>query len=426
MRDRGRGLVGVWAALALLGAGTAGCSHGPDGPAVIEVDAPTALVDRAVHVRITGLPPGAEVTVGSRATDLRGRQWSGRAVFRADADGRVLLDTAAPRSGTYQGADGMGLFWSMAPQDGDPEQSSFFPAPSPQHGYEVTLTADLPGHPSASRTLTRAWFADGVTSRKLTPAADGVAGELFLPAPGTPRHPAVLVFGGSEGGNGGTSTASLLASHGYPALALGYFGLPGLPDRLEDIPLEYFVRAADLLAGQPGTDPAHLLVLGYSRGSEAALLLADHYPERVHGAIVYSPSSQVNNGFPDRDTTAWTEGGKAVPLGPIPLDRVSGPVLALAGADDLLWPSPRSARQIVQELDADHDPYPHRALVYPDAGHGVGTYPYLAAGTRPVHPVTGRSSDFGGTRAGDAAAQAAGWPEVLALLASLTGSAAQG
>ncbi|WP_033257023.1 acyl-CoA thioesterase/bile acid-CoA:amino acid N-acyltransferase family protein [Kitasatospora phosalacinea] len=421
MGERLRGRAGVLAALALVGAGSAGCSNGPGTPAVIEVDAPTALADRAVHVRITGLPPGAEVTVGSRATDLQGRQWSGQAVFRADADGRVLLDTAVPRSGTYQGADGMGLFWSMAPQDGDPEQASFFPAASPQHGYGVTLTAAAPGRPSASRTLTRTWFGDGVTSRKLTPAADGIAGELFLPAPGTPRRPAVLVLGGSEGGNGGTSTASLLASHGYPALALGYFRLPGLPDRLEDIPLEYFARAAELLAGQAGTDPAHVLALGYSRGSEAALLLADDYPELVHGAIVYSPSAQVNGGFPNPGTTAWTKDGKAVAQGPVPLDRVSGPVLAVAGADDLLWPSPRSARQIVQELDADHDPYPHRALVFPDAGHGVGTYPYLAAGTRPTHPVTGRQSYLGGTRAGNAAAQAAGWPEVLALLASLDG-----
>jgi len=409
------------AALALVGAGTAGCSSAPGGPAAIEVDAETSLTDRAVHVRITGLRSGEEVTVGSQAEDQQGKRWSGRAVFRADARGTVALDGTAPSSGSYRVADGMGLFWSMAPADGDPEHASFYPPGMLRESYRITLTATAKGRPPASRTLTRRWLGDGVTDRRLTPAPDGVSGDLFLPAPGTPRHPAVLLIGGSEGGNGLAPTAALLAAHGYPALSVGYFGRPGLPVALKDIPLEYFTTAARLLAAQPGTDPGHLLVLGYSRGSEAALLLADDYPELVRGAIVYSPSAQVNSGFPDRLSTAWTKDGKAVGQGPIALDRVSGPVLAIAGAEDRLWPSPLWARQIVQELDAAHDPYPHRALVLPDAGHGVGTFPYLAAGTRPAHPVTGEETDLGGTRPGNAAAQEQGWSEVLALLASLSG-----
>jgi enterochelin esterase-like enzyme len=34
-----------------------------------------------------------------------------------------------------------------------------------------------------------------------------------------------------------------------------------------------------------------VLALGYSLGSEAALLAADYFPQVFHGAIVYSPSS---------------------------------------------------------------------------------------------------------------------------------------
>ncbi|GAA0664236.1 hypothetical protein GCM10010193_14460 [Kitasatospora atroaurantiaca] len=101
----------------------------------------------------------------------------------------------------------------------------------------------------------------------------------------------------------------------------------------------------------------------------------------------------------------------------IPLDRVSGPVLAIAGADDRVWPSPGWARQLSGELDANHDSHPHQALVYPDAGHGVGTFPFLPVGTRWLSPSTGALKDVGGTRAGNAAAQADGWPRVLAFLA---------
>jgi hypothetical protein len=60
----------------------------------------------------------------------------------------------------------------------------------------------------------------------------------------------------------------------------------------------------------------------------------------------------------------------------------------------------------------------HQALIYPDAGHGVGSFPYLAAGTSSVHPVTQIARKLGGTRDADAAARSDSWPKVLALLAA--------
>ncbi|MFD0526462.1 acyl-CoA thioester hydrolase/BAAT C-terminal domain-containing protein [Kitasatospora arboriphila] len=102
------------------------------------------------------------------------------------------------------------------------------------------------------------------------------------------------------------------------------------------MPLEYFRTAARLLAAQPAAASAPVVVMGYSRGSEAALLLAQDYPDLVRGAVVYSPSAQVNPGLPNGGD-AWTVEGRAVPRQPIPLDRVSGPILAVAGESDLLW-----------------------------------------------------------------------------------------
>jgi hypothetical protein len=73
-------------------------------------------------------------------------------------------------------------------------------------------------------------------------------------------------------------TAALLTAHGYPSLSVAGFDWPGLPGQLERVPLEYFEAAGRILAAQTGTDPAHVLALGYSRGSEAALLAADYFP----------------------------------------------------------------------------------------------------------------------------------------------------
>ncbi|MGW3171555.1 acyl-CoA thioesterase/BAAT N-terminal domain-containing protein [Streptomyces sp. NPDC001153] len=381
------------------------------------MDAPVALADQAVHITIKDLAPHDQVVVGSSATDYHGKVWRARATFTADDHGTVDLTTTRPRSGTYDRADGMGLFWSMRPPSGDPDQAIFLrPYPETAPSYTVRISVTAHGRALAGRTLTRAWETPGVRSRDLTLAHDKVAGKLFLPPPGTPRHPAVLAFGGSEGGVGMPFEAALLASHGYPALALGYFRMPGLPAALRDIPLEYFAAAARLLAAQPATDPAHLVAMGYSRGSEAALLLTEDYSRLVHGVVVYSPSSLVGPGFP-AGGDAWTYRGRPISQGLIPLDHLSGPLLAIAGADDALWPSPSFTGQIAAQLKDDHDRHPHQTLIYPGAGHGVGTFPYLAEGISFVNPTSGATTPLGGSRPADAAARERGWPKVLALLA---------
>jgi dienelactone hydrolase len=118
----------------------------------------------------------------------------------------------------------------------------------------------------------------------------------------------VLVFGGSGGGRM-TSVAALLAARGYPSLALAYFKAPGLPQTLHNIPLEYFAKALRVLRAQPGVDPDHVLVVGESRGGEAALLLSAYFPRLVNGVIAGVPSSVVNSAAgPDTGRPAWTLG----------------------------------------------------------------------------------------------------------------------
>ncbi|MFI1168676.1 dienelactone hydrolase family protein [Streptomyces sp. NPDC020801] len=166
---------------------------------------------------------------------------------------------------------------------------------------------------------------------------------------------------------------------------------------MQDIPLEYFATAAHLLAAQPSTDPARIITMGYSRVSEAALLLAENYPRLIHGA--------------------WTYRRKPISQSTIRLDHLSGPLLSIAGADDTLWASPAYAKQIAAQLNDNHDRYPHQSLIYPGAGHGVGTFPYLATATSLFNRTTGRNANLGGSRAADAAARERGWPRVLSLLA---------
>lgn len=419
--------------LAVTGAAVAGVVQSPSTsiprPANVRVsiDAPVASAYQPVRVRITGLPPGDQVTITSSAHDRGGALWQARGAFTADSSGTVDLAKQAPSSGTYAGADAMGLIWSMNPvsaSSGSTSSSFFFLTRRPelQPGFPIDLSVDDASGQVAHTTLTRVWMAPGVTHRTLTLAADKVFGDLYLPAPapGAASRPAVLLFGGSEGGESELYTAAVLASQGYPALAIAYFAEPGLPATLTDIPLEYFATAARSLAAQPGVDPAHVLALGASRGSEAALLLAQDFPDLIHGAIVYAPADQVYGGLPAAGSIAWTLHGAGIPPGtPLALDKVSGPVLAIAGGEDAVWDSALSATLIATTLTSDGSPYPHTPLIFPLAGHGIDAGVDVPSSTSYTYPDTGVVLQFGGSREADAAGQQAAWQRVLALLGSL-------
>ena len=103
----------------------------------------------------------------------------------------------------------------------------------------------------------RAWAQSADTA-----LPDGMVGE-FHPGVGKGRRPGMLVLGGSEGGlTSGAAGAQRLAALGYSSLGLAYFRAPGLPQTLENNPLETFVRALDWLAKQPSVDPKRIGVLG--------------------------------------------------------------------------------------------------------------------------------------------------------------------
>jgi hypothetical protein len=79
---------------------------------------------------------------------------------------------------------------------------------------------------------------------------DGLVGILYVPE-GTDRLSGVIMLGGAEGGLH-EDDAALLAAHGCATLALAYYGLPGLPDTLREVPLEYFGTALRFLAENVG------------------------------------------------------------------------------------------------------------------------------------------------------------------------------
>lgn len=400
-------------AFVLLAAGLSGCGSAGRHPVSIRVDRPVALSDTPVTIAIAGLAGHVDVVLRATTRDRLGTTYASLTSLQADGHGRISL----------AGNAAMRVLWSMRP----PTPGAFIYVPR-RLKESVTLTASVRGQVVARAMLERRLVADGVHAQMLRPLKNGVYGEFFAPGSATARRPAVLVFGGSEGGLATVEYAALLASHGYPTLALAYFAEPGLPHNLSRIPLEYFAHALHLLASEPGVNTSKLVVFGISRGSEAAQLLGVHYPRLVHAVIALVPGNHAICGIP-RFTgqasipcigPAWMFQGKPIPYsnfaspdGPRPIadQEIRGPIFLDCGGLDQLWPSCPMANAIVTQLHAHHFAHQVTLLDYPYGGHGVGSLvPYLPS----FNPLVD-----GDTPDADQRARANGWPRLLSFLANL-------
>ena len=381
---------------------------------VAESDQPFDLV-------VSGVDPGQALDLAMTSTDAHGVDWGSRATYAAGSSGKLDLATDAPHSGSYAGASGTGLLWSMQPSTAG---ARYFWRQA--DSLTFTVTATVAGTSVASTTFQRRFGARGFSSTSETLSAQGFVGTYYAPTFGG-AHTALLYLGGSEGGIPFGLPPEHLAADGYATLALAYFGEPGLPARLDDVPLEYFARALTWLGAQPGVDPAKLVVSGDSRGSEAALLLATEYPQLVHGVIASVPSNVAVCGY-RCSNPAWTFRGAPVPFthqfdNPTPSDdagaviaveSAQAPMLLDCAGNDKVWTSCPYADAIVARLDAHAYTYPHELDEYPDAGHGLGgLLPYepgldLSAGT-----LAGRTAD-----ANQRATQLL-WPRVLTFLGAI-------
>lgn len=115
----------------------------------------------------------------------------------------------------------------------------------------------------------------------------GFVGQYF-PHLANEQRVAVLVLGGAEGGVP-VRLAQPVVDAGYPTLALAYFNAEGLPAELEIIPLEYFAKAKLWLQQQQNVRSDELIIVGWSKGAELALLLASE-DKQISRALAIAPS----------------------------------------------------------------------------------------------------------------------------------------
>ena len=388
-------LAGTAVVLAIVAAAVvAFVSRGGSDAASVRLEPSAGLLDAPLRMEVEGAVDGEPVrlTLSSRSTD--GVLWSGSLTVRADDDGRISVD-------------GGSLLASLRPADvADAPKLGLFPRDDAVTLHVEARAGDrVLGEASAVRRM----VAEGVTSIELTARRDGLVAHYWTGPPGVRRPTAVLALGGREGGYGHGLQARLLASHGSPVLELAYFGAPGVPNELRAIPLEYLARALRWLHARPGVES--VVVVGASRGGELALLVASTYPALVQAVAAYAPGYAVVPG-------SWTRGGQPVPSAAdpdprIPVERIRGPVLLVAGAADQVWNSAYAVSAVVERCH-EHGGRTE-GLTFPAAGHGLPVaVPNLPIPTEAT--LEGLTLVSGGTRQADALARNAAWTRLLALL----------
>lgn len=304
-------------------------------------------------------------------------------------------------------------------------------------------------------TLALVLAVNGAQSK---PAASCSPAKAFIGTICTPpasgKHPAILLLGGSEGGDTMKIIAPRFTKYGYVAASVAYFKEPGLPQSLENVPVETVGKALDDISKRSDVDPNRIAILGGSKGGELALLVASLYPQ-IHAVVADVPSPFAWQGIPDgpsaASTSSWTYEGRPLPYveytqamglqfqnafvkhSPLDLrvayddamkqnaneiapamfhlENVHGPVLLLAGDDDQLWDSDAQSQLALDYLHAHHHPYADEYEHYPGAGH---LFLFAAETETPMGPFT---LLLGGGPQMNLAAQIAAWQSIGGFLA---------
>lgn len=396
----------------------------------------SALADEPVHIRVMGLAPLQVVTLMASLKDEKGNLFQSRAFYRANEAGELDLEQDPALGGDFVGVHPMGLFWSLKPEKPFGGLLKLEVMNSP-----FWITLDLYDsvylqksgvvQPRASLELQRWFSSPGV--QRLMIREGRVRGALFLP-PGEGPFPGIIDLFGGIGGLL-EYRAGLLAAHGFAALALAYFAYDDLPNQLQEVDLDYFEEAANLLLAHPKIQKPGIGVISVSKGAEIGLAMACYLKQVVATVCINGSNAIFEVPLRYRDLVLTpipsflermeVNASGAVRLrhcmgdprdelnqqSVLPIEKSQGQILFIIGEDDECLNSRDYAEQALGQLQS-HGRSNGRMLLYPGAGHLIEP-PYwpLCYGSRtrgfPL-PLL-----WGGDPVAHAAAQEHAWREIL-------------
>ena len=207
-------------------------------------------------------------------------------------------------------------------------------------------------------------------------------------------QPLIVGLGGSEGGNAWTSNhwksqRDKFISQGYAFLALGYFGMEGIPEELDRISLEGVHKAILDAASHPKINGQCIALIGGSKGAELSLALASFYPDIKAVVAIVSGHSIFAGLTIAMTTSSFTFDNQPLPFVPVPwsatpsliagdlrgawdemlkdkqavenasinIEKINGPIFLLSATKDEMWPSTEMSELMIGKLKESNFPH---------------------------------------------------------------------
>ncbi len=419
------------------------------------------MADTPMVIRVVDAVPRSRVTIRTETEDALGRHWSASGLFLGREDGTIDLTEDAPVQGSYSTKDPVGLVSSLAPVGKDPATlfATLDAAP-----IEITFTAGERDQVETSVVVVRRMQGPGVQAFRLEEG--DVAGHLYVPADPAPTGAVLVVPGLIAPRVAALPLAAMLASLGYLALSLD--APTNAEGQCAEVPLERVRDAAALLRSHPRCS-GRIAGLGLEKGAEALLATACHLTDTDFSAVIaIAPSCvvwQASGPGKVPATSSWTVDGQPLPYVPVrgpgakllrlgkkdggavaqlgahmdglkdvaafkraalPVERIAGPILLLAGAEDQQWPAAEMAELIYRARRAERSNEGDQKIAHQKAGR-LGRFPHLPATvSRYLDPATGTALVLGGTPEGNHHADEVTWTKIREFLALHLGAPAAG
>lgn len=427
--------------LALVG----GCAVLAESPEAVRLqfsDNP-ARIGFPLDIRILGLEPGTEIRVVAERPQPWGwnRLYRTQARFVAGERGIVDLSTDAPLEGRWNRADANALLWSM--------RNTGEEVPEGWNRDDVRIRVF--DHENAVLVEEVLELRASLEELIETPLGEAFPGAFVLRKAGDDPLPAIVILGGSEGGDmAARRAAPLWAERGYVAVGVPYYSpgwpsgtpqFPELPEGFANLPLERLIDVRDALRARDDVGDKPIGLLGTSKGAEFVLAAASRIGGFAAVAAIV-PSDVIWEGWGAGHTQGETPGfswhGEPLPFVPyvdiarglgrdaeVPLnvphsegreayperveaarirvEDIDEPVFLLGGGRDRTWPSGEMAIRIAAaRTEAGLDT---ETLVFATGGHGLGGPPQSPTRTASVPARTagwrGLQAFFARTLKGD-------------------------
>uniref|UniRef100_A0A8R1I2M6 BAAT/Acyl-CoA thioester hydrolase C-terminal domain-containing protein n=3 Tax=Caenorhabditis japonica TaxID=281687 RepID=A0A8R1I2M6_CAEJA len=244
----------------------------------LRIDKPDTMQNELVNIEADGLEPYQNYTFQLILKHNYGTHKS-TATFRSNSVGQIELKYAEPLRGSYYGADPMGLFLGMTPCE-DFAYGGYLRCTPPLPFFYKLQLFDSRDKLLDQIYIKKHWMHPRLERTELQD--DGFCATLFKP-PGAGPFPAVIDISGTGGGIH-EHKGAMLASEGFVVLCVAFFQYKYLPNKMEDVDLEYFIKPIEFLCNLPYTHNV-IGIQGVSFGATIVDLLATRHGDKIKAVV---------------------------------------------------------------------------------------------------------------------------------------------